>query len=126
MGRAKFLSISILRFLFSNAGFPRVEREQWPEQSKQRGGKLPPRCTVCKDNASALGGGNYPTALILLRHRFLWQFRPNSRYLLLIRHRPIHSRIFSKKFCKYDYICHVFYVTIKAYKENGYGRKQSI
>ena len=33
---------------------------------------------------------------------------------------------FSKKFCKYDYICHVFYVTIKAYKENGYGRKQSI
>ena len=49
-----------------------------------------------KDNASALGGGIISTALILLRHRFLWQFRPNSRYLLLIRHRPIHSRIFSK------------------------------
>lgn len=46
--------------------------------------------------------GNIPkvpedTSLILLRHRFLWQFRPNSRYLLLIRHRPIHSRIFFKK-----------------------------
>ena len=33
---------------------------------------------TCKDNASALGGGNYPTALILLRHRFLLQIRPTS------------------------------------------------
>ena len=48
MGRANFLSISILGFLFSKAGFPRVEREQWPEQSKQRGGILPPRRVILK------------------------------------------------------------------------------
>ena len=101
MGRAKFLSISILGFLFSNAGFPRVEREQWLEQSKQRDGRLPPRCAVCKDMASAFESGilshKMTTLLILLRHRFLLHFRPTSRSLLLIRHRPIHARNFFKK-----------------------------
>ena len=101
MGRAKFLSISILGFLFSNAGFPRVEREQWLEQSKQRDGRLPPRCAVCKDMASAFESDilshKMTTLLNLLRHRFLWQFRPTLRYLLLLRHRLNYALNFSKK-----------------------------
>lgn len=40
MGRVKFLSISLLGFLFPNAGFPRVESEQ--QQASSAEGIIPP------------------------------------------------------------------------------------
>ena len=70
-------------------------------KTAQRGGILPPRCVVCKDMAIAFESGilshKMTTFLILLRHRFLLHFRPTSRSLLLIRHRPIHAHNFFKK-----------------------------
>ena len=76
MGRAKFLSIPLLGFLFPNAGFPRVESEQRPEQSKRRGGVMPPRRVVFKSARERSRRRIYPTALIPLRHRFLVHIRP--------------------------------------------------
>ena len=70
-------------------------------KTAQRGGILPPRCAVCKDMASAFESGilshKMTTFLILLRHWFLLYFCPTFWSLLLIRHRPIHARIFFKK-----------------------------
>ena len=70
-------------------------------KTAQRGGILPPRCAVCKDMASAFESGilshKMTTFLILLRHRFFWQFRPTLRYLLLLRHRLNYALNFSKK-----------------------------
>ena len=105
MGRAKFLSIYLLGFLFPNAGFPRVESEQ--QQASSAEGIIPPPL-------SCLGIG------------FCGNFVPTLGICFLLGIVLFIPAFFSKKFCKYDYICHVFYVTIKAYKENGYGRKQSI
>ena len=76
MGRVKFLSISLLGFLFPNAGFPRVESEQ--QQASSAEGIIPPPL-------SCLGIG------------FCCKFVPPPRLLLLIRHRLNNALNFSKK-----------------------------
>ena len=82
MGRVKFLSISLLGFLFPNAGFPRVERKQWTEQSKQRGGVLQPRCLLLVRTMRAPSAvGIIPPPLSCLGIGFWYMFRPTTKRL---------------------------------------------
>ena len=70
MGRVKFLSISLLGFLFPNAGFPRVESEQ--QQASSAEGIIPPPL-------SCLGIGFWymfrPIFLRVFRTQFLFRHR---------------------------------------------------
>ena len=100
-----------------------------------------PAALSARTEASALGSGNYPTALILLRHRFLVYVSSHHQTVVLdvmpipLLHqnpsgtspvlRTAPPKNSPKNFWKGDNICHIFCVIIEA-KENTHARNQSL